>query len=428
MKLSITNPGATVASILKNSGWLFFDKFARLVLGVTVGAWVARYLGPAQFGELAYAISFIAMFQYIANLGLDGVVVRLLATSTAEAPIILGTVFRLRMLAGVLGWGTALLAVATLGLGDSGTLSLVAIIGAMLVFQAGDTVDLWFISREQNQRSVKAKLWAYSVSAAVKVSLVLASAPLTAFAWAVALDFLAVAIAMFFAYKKYTTASRWRWDTQIGAELLKAGFPFMVAGISIMIYSRIDQLFIGELLGDAQLGTYAAMLPISQLWHVVPMTLLSTVAPYLARLRENDLAEYDAAMVTLCRLLLFSAIFLSMATALISRPLIEFLYGTHYSAAASVLQTHVFSNVPVFLGIAQKLWFINENRGNLAIFVTLLGAIASVSLNQLLIPEYGLHGAAYACVLSFSISAVFGNLICAPKLFLMQIGFKVSSK
>ena len=39
---------------IHNSGWIIFDKLLRALLGLLVGAWVARYLGPSQFGELAY--------------------------------------------------------------------------------------------------------------------------------------------------------------------------------------------------------------------------------------------------------------------------------------------------------------------------------------------------------------------------------------
>jgi len=51
-----------------NTGWLLCDRILRMVIGLTIGAWVARYLGPAQFGELAYVISFIAFFQVITRL------------------------------------------------------------------------------------------------------------------------------------------------------------------------------------------------------------------------------------------------------------------------------------------------------------------------------------------------------------------------
>ena len=63
-------------AVIHNSGWLMFDKLVRMLLGLVVGAWVARYLGPESFGELAYVLAYVAFFQAIANLGIDGIIVR----------------------------------------------------------------------------------------------------------------------------------------------------------------------------------------------------------------------------------------------------------------------------------------------------------------------------------------------------------------
>ena len=60
----------------KNTSWLFGEKILRMVVGLFVGIWVARYLGPEQFGLFSYAQSFVGLFTAIATLGLDGIVVR----------------------------------------------------------------------------------------------------------------------------------------------------------------------------------------------------------------------------------------------------------------------------------------------------------------------------------------------------------------
>lgn len=57
-----------------NTSWLFAEKVLRMVVGLFVGVWVARYLGPEQFGLLSYAQSFVGLFSAIATLGLDGIV------------------------------------------------------------------------------------------------------------------------------------------------------------------------------------------------------------------------------------------------------------------------------------------------------------------------------------------------------------------
>ena len=60
----------------KNTSWLFGEKILRMIVGLFVGIWVARYLGPEQFGLLSYAGAFVGLFTAFATLGLDGIVVR----------------------------------------------------------------------------------------------------------------------------------------------------------------------------------------------------------------------------------------------------------------------------------------------------------------------------------------------------------------
>ncbi|HTF62329.1 MAG TPA: hypothetical protein VK638_06405, partial [Edaphobacter sp.] len=54
--------GPGLRKIIGNMGWLFVDRFVRMGMGLFVGVWVARYLGPAQFGSLNFALAFIALF------------------------------------------------------------------------------------------------------------------------------------------------------------------------------------------------------------------------------------------------------------------------------------------------------------------------------------------------------------------------------
>ena len=63
-------------NILVNISWLFADKVLRMGAGLVITLWIARYLGPEQFGMLNFAIAFIALFGAIAGLGLQGIVIR----------------------------------------------------------------------------------------------------------------------------------------------------------------------------------------------------------------------------------------------------------------------------------------------------------------------------------------------------------------
>ena len=73
-----------------NTSWMFAEQILRMVAGLFVGIWVARYLGPEQFGMFSYAVAFASIFISIAKLGLDGIVVRELVREDATSHIARG--------------------------------------------------------------------------------------------------------------------------------------------------------------------------------------------------------------------------------------------------------------------------------------------------------------------------------------------------
>src|SRR5690348_14183303 len=63
-------------NLIGNTGWLFADRILRMSVGLVVSVWIARFLGPDQYGLFNYALAFVALFSILATLGLDRIVVR----------------------------------------------------------------------------------------------------------------------------------------------------------------------------------------------------------------------------------------------------------------------------------------------------------------------------------------------------------------
>src|SRR5258706_3934253 len=371
----------TLHAVIGNSGWLLLDKLIRAALGLLVGAWVARYLGPSRFGELAYVLAFIAFFQAVANLGADGIIVRNIARDRAAAPRILGTALVLRFCVGVACWIGAITVVALVNGVNDPSVALTALAGGVLVFQAADTVDLWFQSQSQSRRTVVAKLTAHLLSNGAKIVLILAGAPLAAFAAMTALESPAGALGLYLLYRRLPTSGRWELILKQGRQLLRESWPFMMSGMAIMVYIRIDQIMIKEMLGEKELGLYAAALPLSQVWQVIPVVLAISLAPVIARKKAEGGSEYQDALLTVFRVFGVLSLCVSVTTALASSTLIPLLYGPSYSDATPILAIHVFSSIFVFQGVAQSLWLTNEQAGSLSLLKTLLGGIAAGGSN-----------------------------------------------
>jgi O-antigen/teichoic acid export membrane protein len=195
----------------------------------------------------------------------------------------------------------------------------------------------------------------------------------------------------------------------------------MLSGLAIIIYMRIDQIMLREIMGTAELGYFSAAITLSSIWYFIPVMISQSVGPSIAKKRSNDSDGYDRSINNLFSLMWWIMLPLSIVIALISSPVITTLYGKAYSESAVVLSVHVFANIPVGLGVMQGLWIVNENKNTLSLTKTAAGAISNVLLNLLLIPRYGAVGAATATVVSQSISSVFSNIFIAPDIFRRQI-------
>ncbi len=389
-----------------NTGWLLFDRVLRIVIGLTVGAWIARYLGPAQFGELAYVLSFIAFFQVIADLQADGFIVRDIAQEKGEASVILGTTLWLRLVFGIISLACAAILMYLLHPLDRQLFLLTVIIGGTLIFRASDTVDLWFQSQSKSKRTVVTKLVAYLFSNGVKIFLLLTKAPLIAFAGVMCLEGATTALGLIIAYRRFPTIDRWRVTVTQAKILLNLCWPFIACSFMITIFMRIDQIMLKEMLGESQLGIFAAALPISQALSVVPSALIVSLAPFVARKIHQDERLYEDAMVTIFRTFAVLSLAGASLIALVSPWLISLMYGPEYEHSAVILSTHVFVNVIIFQGIAQDLWIINKTVRRELLISTFVAAIIGIASNALLIRKFGALGAVFSYMLAQGTSIV----------------------
>ncbi|MBW8356163.1 flippase [Pseudomonas sp. WS 5414] len=410
-----------IFSIIHNSGWLLLDKFVRMFLGLLVGAWVARYLGPTEYGELAYIVAYIAFFQAVATLGLDGIIIREISRNKDAASYILGTSFSLRLLAGVICWLVAVCSMAIIHDWKSSTVLIAALAGGTLIFQAADTIDLWFQSQGQNRRTVIAKLVAYIISSILKVLMILSNAPLIAFAMAISLDIIISAAGLFFAYRRFPCNERWHTVRSTAIALLKECWPFILSGLAVIIYMRIDQLMIKEMLGAKALGIYSAILPIAMAPNFVPVIISVVLMPTISRLHGENKERYRSLLIKIFRANFYAALFIALCTAALSEFIVSLLFGADFSESAGILRIYIFSNCFTWLGVAHSLWLVNEKKGMVRLYGTLLGAASCIILNSLLIPIYGLKGAAIVAIIAQFVSAVGINWFFAKESFILQI-------
>jgi len=387
--------------ILSNSGWMFFDKILRMVVGLVVGIWLARYLGPKEFGALNFAIAFNSIFCSIASLGLDGIIVRDIVRDSERKYETLASAFILKLCSACVAFTLSLVAIVMMRPADVQIQWLVAIISAGMVFQTVDIIDLWFQSQMLSKYTVYAKSAVFMVLSAAKIVLILSKAPLVTFAWVALAEVVIGATALAIAYVLTGQHFRhWKLNLSIMQHLLKASSTLMLTGFAFMIYMRIDQVMLGQICDSKEVGIYASALRFSEIWYFIPSVIVASVAPALIEARKVSPELYYQQLKKLFDLLVRIAYIIAIPMTIIARPLITHLYGSDFSEGGTVLSIHIWTSLFIFLGIGLSPWIINENKLKFGLFQSLLGAATNIVLNLMLIPAYGAMGAAIGTLIS----------------------------
>jgi O-antigen/teichoic acid export membrane protein len=398
--------------ILDNIGWLFFDKILRMGVGLLVGVWVARYLGPEQFGLLSFALAFVGLFGAVATLGLQGIVVRDIVRDQSSANETLGTAFVLQLLGGLTAYLLVLAAIYYFRPDDTLAKAIVAILGFTLVLKAGETIKYWFESQVQSKFVVWVENSVFLLIAGVKVVMILAQAPLIAFVWASLAEATLVAATLLTVYS-WTRGKLRSWKPSLGRAktLLRDSWPLILSGMAVMIYMRIDQIMLGQMIGDEAVGIYSAAVRISEVWYFIPMAITASVFPSIIDAKKRSEELYYQRLQKLFDLMVWTSVAIALPMTFLSSSLVVMLFGPAYAQAGTVLAIHIWAAVFVFLGVASSRWFLTENRQILSLQRTLLGAGVNVGLNSLMIPRFGIVGAACATVISYSVAVFFSDVL-----------------
>lgn len=392
-------------NILANTGWLFVDKILRMGVGLLVGVWVARYLGPEQFGLYNYALSFVALFSTFATMGLDGIVIRDIVRDPSYKDEILGTAFVLKLLGGISTLILAVVAVSLLRPHENMTRWLVGIIAAGTIFQAFDVIDFWFQSQVQSKYTVYAKNVAFLLITIFKIVLILAKAPLIVFAWAGLAEIVIGSVGLVIAYRANGFyVKEWMATISRSKMLVNDSWPLILSGIAIYIQARIDQVMLGEMIGDAEVGQYSAAMRLIEVFGFIPMTIYSSILPNVSNAKVENESLYYERLLNIYRLMFLLFLIIAIPLYAFSNQIVIILFGNEYKMAGALLALFSIRLFFTNFGMAKSLFITNENLFKYALFTAISGAITNIGLNYLLIPKYASRGAILATIASFFVT------------------------
>jgi O-antigen/teichoic acid export membrane protein len=385
-----------------NTGWMFFGQMFSLLISFFIGAWIARYLGPQNFGILSFSMSFAGLFLFIASFGIDGILTRELVKLPERQNELLGTSLGLKVIGGSIAFIFAL--IASFLIEQSSLIRLLIVLFSLtFILQSFSVITIFFQANVWAKKVIQVQLVTMGISSVLKITAILLHLGVIWIMFVYVLDALWLSAGLIYAYRKNGfKLSEWKIDWTLARSILKDSWPLMLSGAAISIYMKIDQVMIGNILGERQVGLYAAAVKISEIWYFIPVIICASLFPAIVNAKQHDAEQYKKRLKNLYWLMFYLATALAIPISLLAKPLVRIIFGHGYLPSAGALQIHIWAGIGVFLGVALSQYLVSENLNIINLAITLAGAILNIILNLFFIRYWGINGAAFATLISYS--------------------------
>lgn len=409
---------------LKNTSWLFFGKLVSLGISFITSIYVIRHLGPSNYGLLAFSVSFVGLFSFIASLGIDSVLYRELSKDLSKKDELLGTSLFLKVVASTAA--VIIISMSAFAVTDDTLTRFLIIINSFTLFFASFVVVGYFF-----QAQVMAKYQAIPlilvtiILNALKVLVIYFDKGIIYFSFVLFSEYILYAIINFYFYARSgNSVFDWKVKKDVAVALLRDSWPLMLSSAFVIIYTRIDQVMLKFITNDFNVGIYDAAARISEVWYFIPALIITSVFPAIMNAQKVSVLFFRERMVKLYSLLFYMSIGAAVPVMMFSEFIIKTVYGSEFLPAAGVLSIYVWAGVPVFITMALNTYLLAENRNVVAFTGSVVGVTANIILNLFLIPTHGVYGAACATLVSYSL-VPFSALLFADargQLFLIRDG------
>ena len=388
----------------QNTGWLFTSRIITLGLSFVTTIFIARNLGPTNFGQLSYAVSFISIFSFIATLGIDTILYRNLLKAPEQEKELLGTGLFIKISAGFIA-ACITIGVSSFFVKDVSTI-LIIILSGTFICNAFQLVNYGFQARSLSK---------YPALITLGVTIILNIFKVLAIYFGLGVIYLALILLLesalyavlyiYFLNKKLGIHFlHLTFNPTTAKELLYDSWPLIFSSAFALIYARIDQIFIKHMIDAQAVGIYDAAVKVAEVWYFIPGIIVTSLFPALINAKKTSELLYISRLKKLSLFLVTTASIIAFVVTIFAQEIMNLIYGKDYSLGVPVLQIYAWSGVGMFLVTLFVNYLITENFKRVLFIISFVPMLINIVLNILWIPVYGIVGAAYATLISYSLA------------------------
>lgn len=400
--LGASNPKRYILGAL----WIILTRILSLSVSLASTFYVARNLGPQNFGELSYAISTISILAFFGAIASSTVICRDLVRNSGKENTILGTAWILSA-AGTLVTIILVLTLTILLPHNQLTIVVISILClAQLVspFQVAQNV---FFAKAETKYISLAQLAIHIFVSVAKIIAMTQAQGVIVLATIMFCEQLLLASVIILLYKSHSkqTPLQWNWDSGYAKKLALDSLPFVIITMSSVVAGRIDQVFIKHFIDTTTVGFYNVAVQLTEIWQVMPLMFLAAIYPAIVNSHSTK-ESYKKRITLLSIVLVIYCLVASLFTSILAPVLVPLIYGDAFLGSIILVKVYSWSLIGTVCGVLVTNILITENLRKIQIVTGLVPMFLNVLLNLLWIPTHGAEGAAWATVISYSTAPI----------------------
>lgn len=189
---------------------------------------------------------------------------------------------------------------------------------------------------------------------------------------------------------------------QEGKVLLKYGLVYYLSNFLLFANTKMDYWFINYLNGSYDLGIYVLSSNVALLIFLMPNAIGLVLSAFKAK---SELSDVEGRTAFLCRFTVLVTLLFSCFLWLFCEPLLVLLYGQEFRASALPLRVILIGVIPFTVFTLLKNYFAGADNLKAFLIAALLGFVATLILDIVLIEPFGIIGASVATAISYTLSS-----------------------
>lgn len=393
-------------NVIKNAGWIIGAQIVKSVLGLVISVITARYLGPSNYGIINYAASLVAFVTPVMYLGLSNVLVQEVVNNPDDSGEILGTSIIMSILSSICCIIGIITFTSIANKNETETIIVCALYSGLLLFQAMDLIQYWFQAKLLSKYTSVVSLAAYLTISVYKIFLLVAQKSIEWFAVSNVFDYMIISVALLIIYKKIS-GEKLRCSLKTAKRLFSKSRHYIVSSLMVTIFAQTDRIMIKMMMGNEYTGYYSAAVACAGITSFVFGAIIDSMRPTIFESKKVSNDSFELNMIRLYTIIIYLSLLQCVVITLFSKLIITIIYGLQYIQSVNALRIVVWYTTFSYLGSVRNIWILSEDKQKYLWIINLCGALMNIILNYILIPIYGICGAAVASL----VTQLFTNVI-----------------